>query len=184
MLNEGLDRDSMVTKVMGILCGLAAIAGLALSFLFGWLNLVIAIGNGLLAFICFVAHDREREIILGAVGAVLAAEVIGLITGVHTTTLIVNTLVSVVCYAAIFLYIFGNNVTRNRAMWCGAVLTVDAIIKMVRLASLLELVERSGIYSEVEIFVTKAAVYASAVAIVPAFVLTVLLFTGNLNYGN
>ena len=185
MLNEGLDRDSIVTKAMGVLCGIAAVVGIAVCFMgFGFLNLIIAVANGLLAFVCFVAHDREKEIILGAVGAVIAAELIGLVIGVHTTTVVVNTLVSLLCYVAIFLYIFGNNVTRNRAMWGGAVLVVDTGLKLINLSSTLQLVERTGLVSEEAIGVYKTAACATALTIVPAFAITLLLFMGLLNYGN
>ena len=73
MFNEGLDRDSMVTKVMGILCGLAAIAGVLLCTAYPTLMPTTGSMPGIKAFTAAV---------FGGIGSIPGAMIGGILLGV------------------------------------------------------------------------------------------------------
>lgn len=190
MFGEGINRDSSVPKVMGILCGIAAVIEVAAPFFgCGFICFIYAIANGLLAFVCFVENDNEKNIILGSLGAVIAAEVLGMLMGPHSSSSITNAIVSILGHGAILLYILAGRISRNYAMVAGALIALDAVwdawmganaIRM--LQSTLSMLGGSG--SSVSSASITVMCLASVSAAVPALAITIMLFTGAMDYGN
>ena len=189
MLNEGLDRESIVTKIVGVVAALGAIGGIALIvFGLGFAELLIAAACGLIAFICFVEHEKEKEILMASLGLVIVAEIIGFIAGdAHTATNFFNVLISVVAHGALLVYVLGNWVDRTKAMLAGGVLVADVIWRAVGFMAIMG--QLTGLYSmlggdgEQMLLLARLSLIGVFVGIVPALSFTVLLFIGALDYG-
>ena len=190
MFGEGIDRGSTVPKIMGVLCGVAAVIEIAaLFFGGGFVCVLYAAANGLLAFVCFVENDNEKNLTVGSLGIVIIAELLGLFMGSLSSTAVTNTLVSVLGHGGMLLYILANRISRNYAMIAGALITLDAIwdawlasntIKM--LQHTLSMLGGSG--SSISGATIAFLCLASVGAAIPAAAITIMLFTGSMDYGN
>ncbi|MBP5554167.1 MAG: hypothetical protein J6X94_04770 [Lachnospiraceae bacterium] len=190
MLNTSFDRDSIIVKIMGIISGLAAIGSLVILFLGGDIgSLFIAIANGLLAFICFVDYENEKIFFVGSLGFIALTEVINLIskTGVFSTSY-TNIIISILAHLGMIAYILWNRISRNQAMWIGAVCVGDILWKAIMLPSMLrrfaDVLGIAGLGETEMNAVIALVVIAALVAIIPAAAVTIFLFTGALDYGN
>ena len=190
MLNEGLNRDAVSAKVMGAVCALAAVAGLLMIFFGGGLaQLVIAVANGALAFICFMENENEKYFFVGALGIIILAEVIGIFTnGLGGSSAVFNSLISIAAHFAMIAYIMWNRVTRNQVILAGAMLVLDVLWRVWMFSASMK--SLGGLYGMMggdatELSrLTTLAVVTALLTIVPAASVTVLLFTGALDYGN
>ena len=190
MYNEGLNREAMSVKVIGAVCTVAAVAGIAMIFFGGGIaQIAIAVANAAFAIVCFMENENEKYFFVTALGIIILAEVIGIFTGgLSNSTSIFNTLISIGVHLAMIGYIMWNRVTRNQVMWAGAVLVLDVIWRVWMFSASMKSFQ--GLYGAVggdtaEIAkLTTLAIVTALITIVPAFSVTVLLFTGALDYGN
>ena len=115
---------------------------------------------------------KDREMFAGAIGAVMLAEILGLVlSDVHTSSSVVNVIVSLLGHAALLLYFLGNRLERNKAIIAG-------------LLTLLSVANNAILGGAISESAIRAAALGSAVCIIPALAVTVLLFAGVLDYGN
>ena len=190
MFGEGIDRGSSVPKIMGVLCGVAAVIELAaLFFGGGFVCLIYAAANGLLAFVCFAENDNEKILTVGSLGAVIIAELLGMLMGSHSSTAITNAIVSILGHGAMLLYILANRISRNYAMIAGALITLDAIWDAWLAANTIKALQHTlsllgGSGSSVSGFNIALICVASVAAAVPAGAITIMLFTGSMDYGD
>ncbi len=190
MLNASFDRDSIIVKIMGIISGLAAIGSLVILLFGGTLgSLFIAIANGLLAFICFVENENEKYFFVASLGFIAITEVMNLISGTGTfSTTYTNIIISIIAHLGMIAYILWNRISRNQAMWIGAVCVGNILWKAIRIPSLLrrfaDVYGLAGMSASEMNGVITLVVIAALVAIIPAAAVTIFLFTGALDYGN
>ena len=190
MFGEGIDRGSSVPKIMGVLCGVAAVIELAaLFFGGGFVCLIYAAANGLLAFVCFAENDNEKILTVGSLGAVIIAELLGMLMGSHSSTAITNAIVSILGHGAMLLYILANRISRNYAMIAGALITLDAIWDAWLAANTIKALQHTlsllgGSGSSVSGINIALICVASVAAAVPAGAITIMLFTGSMDYGD
>ena len=190
MPNEGLNRDAVSVKVIGAICALAAAAGILMIFFGGGAaQLVIAAANGVLAFICFMENENEKYFFVAALGIIILAEVIGIFTsGLSSASSIFNALISIAVHFAMIAYIMWNRVTRNQVILAGAVLVLDVLWRVwmfsASMKSFQSLYGAVGGDASAISMMTTLAIVTALLTIVPAFSVTVLLFTGALDYGN
>lgn len=185
MFGEGLDRESIVTRIVGAVCALAALGGIGMIIAgAGFTMLIVSLSNAAIAILCFTEQEREKEIFIGAVGAVILAELLGIIfTSYRSSTTVINAVTSMVLHAAIILYFLGT-IDRNKAMGAGAIIAVDnawRICTFIRIMSFIDNSLMGGIIDKSEAVLLALG---SVVCVVPALAITVLLFTGVLDYGN
>ena len=185
MFNEGLDRESIVTKIIGVLCALSALGGMAVILAgAGFAMFIVALACAAIAIVCFMELEKEREMFAGAIGAVMLAEILGLIfSGTRTSTSLINVLVSLVGHAALLLYFLGNRLERNKAIIAGLIIVGDNLWRIIALCTLISVADNSMLLNGVSKSALQAAALGSAVCVVPAAAVTVLLFCGALNYG-
>lgn len=186
MFNEGLDRDSIVTKAVGVLCVLAALGGFGVILAgAGFTMFIVAIACAVIATVCFMEFEKERELFAGAIGAVMLAEILGLVfSEVHTSSSLINVIVSLLGHAALLLYFLGNRLERNKAIIAGLFIVGDNLWRIITLVSLISVSDNSLLGMVYSKDALRAAALGSAVCIVPALAVTVLLFAGALDYGN
>ena len=190
MLNDGLNRDASSVKVIGAVCAVAAVAGILMLFFgAGIASLAIAAANGALAFICFMENENEKYFFVGALGIIILAEAIGLFTGGFTnSSTVVNGLISMAVHFAMIAYIMWNRVSRNQVLLAGGLLVLDVLWRVWMFSSTMK--SLGGLYSMMggdatDIGkVTTLAIVTALLTIVPAASVTVMLFTGALDYGN
>ena len=190
MLNDGLNRDAVSVKIIGAICALAAAAGLLMIFFGGGAaQLVIAAANGALAFICFVENENEKYFFVGSLGIIILAEVIGIFTnGLGTASSVFNALISILAHLAMIAYIMWNRVTRNQVILAGGMLVLDVLWRVwmfsASMKSLVSLYGMMGSDTTELSAMTTLAIVTALLTIVPAFSVTVMLFTGAIDYGN
>ena len=161
MLNASFDRDAICVKIFGVISGLAAIGSLVI-LLFG-----------------------------GTIGSLFIAltEVISLFSGKGTfASSYTNTIISIITHLGMIAYILWNRISRNQAMWIGAVCVGDILWKTIMIPSTLrrlsDLYGLSGLDASTMNGVIGLVVISVLVTIIPACAVTLFLFTGALDYGN
>lgn len=186
MFNEGLDRDSLVTKAVGILCALSALGGVGVVLVgAGFAMFIVALACAAITVVCFMEFEKEREIFACALGAVMVAEILGyLFSETHTSSSLINVIVSLIGHAALLLYFLGNRLERNKAIIAGLLIIGDNLWRIITLCTLLSVVNSTILGGAVSEGAIRAAALGSAVCIVPALAVTILLFTGAVNYGD
>ena len=190
MLNASFDREAITVRIMGVISGLAAIVSFLILFFGGSIgSLFIALANGLLAFICFVENENEKFFFVGSLGFVALTELISLFSGEGTfSSSFSSTLISIVAHIGMILYILWNRISRNRAMWIGAVCVGDILLKVIMIPSMLRALSSvyglAGMDTSQMNAVIAVVVLSVLITIVPAFSVTLFLFTGALDYGN
>ena len=189
MYNEGIDRESIVPKIMGAVAAVGAVAGLALIVMgLGFTEFLVVIACGLIAFICFVENEKEKEILMASLGIMIVAEILGFIfSDAKSATLFFNVFISIACHGGLLVYILGNWVDRSKAILAGGVLIADTIWRSVTFISVMGQYARvydmlGGDAAEL-VALAKLSLVGVFVGIVPALAFTVLLFTGALDYG-
>ena len=186
MFGEGLDRDSIVTKIVGAVCALAALGGIGVIIAgAGFSMLIIAIACGLISVVCFTELEKEREIFIGAMGAVIFAEILGVIFASYkSSSSVINSIASVILHAGIMFYFFGNFVDRNKAMAAGALIAIDNAWRICSFIRLMAYFDNNLLGNIVTKSTLILCAVGSVIFVVPAIAVTVLLFTGVLDYGN
>ena len=186
MFDEGLNRDSIVTKIVGVLCILAAVGGFGVILAgAGFTMFIVVIACAAIGLVCFMDLDKDREIFIGALGAVMLAEILGLFfSDVRTSSSIINVVVSLLGHGALLLYFLGNRLERNKAIIAGLLIVGDNLWRIITLCTLLSVANNSILGGAISESAIRAAALGSAVCIVPALAVTILLFAGVLDYGN
>lgn len=186
MFDEGLNRDSIVTKIVGVLCMLAALGGFGVIMAgAGFSMFIVVIACATIGLVCFMDLGKDREMFAGAIGAVMLAEILGLVlSDVHTSSSVVNVIVSLLGHAALLLYFLGNRLERNKAIIAGLLIIGDNLWRIITLSTLLSVANNAILGGAISESAIRAAALGSAVCIIPALAVTVLLFAGVLDYGN
>ena len=190
MLNASFDRDAICVKIFGVISGLAAIGSLVILLFGGTIgSLFIALANGILAFICFVENENEKYFFVASLGFIALTEVISLFSGKGTfASSYTNTIISIITHLGMIAYILWNRISRNQAMWIGAVCVGDILWKTIMIPSTLrrlsDLYGLSGLDASTMNGVIGLVVISVLVTIIPACAVTLFLFTGALDYGN
>ena len=185
MFNEGLDRDSLATKIVDILCALSTLGGIGVVLAgAGFAMFIVALACAAIAVVCFMEFEKEREIFVAALGAVMLAEILSfLFSDAHTSSSLVNVIVSLLGHAALLLYFLGNRIERNKAIIAGLLIIGDNLWRIITLCTLLSVANNSILGGAISESAIRAAALGSVVCIVPALAVTILLFTGALDYG-
>ena len=133
MLNASFDRDAICVKVFGVISGLAAIGSLVILLFGGAIgSLFVALANGVLAFICFVENENEKYFFVASLGLIALTEVMSLFSGNGTfASSYTNTIISIITHLGMIAYILWNRISRNQAMWIGAVCVGDILWKTI-----------------------------------------------------